>query len=148
MDIFKVLDEFESIIQSSKKVPMTGKILISEEVLLDFLDRIRTILPEEIRQAKLLSRERERVIQEAREEAERILAEVREEVNRLTSESELTKQAQAAAEEIVSQARRVAREIRNGATEYADEILRQLEGSLDQNLSVIRRAREELSQMK
>lgn len=148
MDIFKILEELEEIIQSSKKVPLTGRILINEEVLLDFLDRIRTILPEEIHQAKWLSKERDRLIQEAREEAERILQETREEISWLVSESELTKQAQTAAEEIVSQAKRVAREIKSGATEYADEILRQLEENLNKSLSIVQKAREELNNLK
>lgn len=148
MDIFIILDELEELVRNGKKVPITGKVMLSEEVMLDFLDRIRTILPEEMHQAKWLSKERERVIQEAREEAERIIGEAREQVSRLISESELVRQAQTASEEIVTQAKRLAKEIKNGATEYADEILSQLENSINQNLLVIRKAREELNHMK
>ncbi len=148
MDIFKILDELEELVKNSKKVPITGKVMLSEEVILDFLDRLRTILPNEIHQAKCLTKEMERVIQEAREEAERIIGEAREQANHLVSESELVRQAQTASEEIITQAKRLAKEIKSGATEYADEILRQLENSIDQNLSVIRKAREELNHMK
>lgn len=148
MDIFKILDEFEELVKNSKRVPITGKVMVSEDVILDFLDQIRSVLPDEIHQAKLLNKERERVIQEAREEAERIIAEAHQQANRMINESDLVRQAQAASEEIITQAKRLAKEIKSGATEYADEILRKLESSIDQNLSVIRKAREELNQMK
>ncbi|KUK35681.1 MAG: Archaeal/vacuolar-like H+-ATPase subunit H [Thermacetogenium phaeum] len=148
MDILRILDDFEETVQKSRRVPVTDKIIISEEVILDFLDRIRSILPEEIHRAKLLNRERERVIQEAQEEAAKILQEARQEAERITSESEIVKQAQSAAEEIVAQAKKAAREIRFGATEYADEILSRLAENLEKSLSVVRKAREELEKMK
>lgn len=148
MNIFKILDDFEEMIKNSKRVPITGKVIVSEEAVLDFLDKIRTALPDELHQAKWLSKEKERVIQEAKEEAERILSEARQQASRMIEESELVRQAQATSEEIIAQAKRLAKEIKNGATVYADEILQKLENSIDQNLSVIRRARQELSQMK
>lgn len=146
MNVFHVLDDFEDLIQNSKKV--LGKVLIGEEVLLEYIDRIRTLLPEEIHQAKWLSKERERLIQDAHQEAERILSEVREEIERLTDESELAKQAKESAEEIIAQAKRVAREIKSGAADFADEILGQLETSLNKSISIIGKAREELNQSK
>lgn len=146
MKVLNVLDDLEDLIQNSKKV--LGKVLIGEEVLLDYIDRIRTLLPEEVHQAKWLSKERERLIQEAQQEAERILSNAREEVKRITDESELTRQAKESAEEIIAQAKRVAREIKSGAADFADEILGQLETSLNKSISIIGKAREELHQSK
>jgi cell division septum initiation protein DivIVA len=146
LNVFNLLDALEDEVESSKKV--LGKVLISEDVLLDYLDRIRTLLPEEIQQAKWLSKERERLINEANQEAERIIVEAREEAKRITDESELTKQAQEAAEEIISQAKRVAREIKGGANEFADDILSQMEDNLNKSIIIITNARKELKQMK
>ncbi|MGB9809227.1 MAG: ATPase, partial [Caldanaerobacter sp.] len=88
MNIFKILDDFEEMIKNSKRVPITGKLIVSEEAVLDFLDQIRTALPDELHQAKWLNKEKERVIQEAKEEAERILAEARQQASRMVNESE------------------------------------------------------------
>lgn len=77
-----------------------------------------------------------------------MLSEAREEVKRLTDESELTRQAKESAEEIIAQAKRVAREIKSGAADFADEILGQLEASLNKSMSIIGKAREELHQSK
>jgi len=146
LNIFNVLDELEDMVQSSKKV--LGKVLVDEEALLEYIDKLRTLLPEEVHQAKWLNKERERMLQEAQQQAERILSDAQAEVKRLADESEVAKQARESAEEIIAQAKSLAKEIKVGATEYADEILCKLEKNISQSLSVIGQAREELSKMK
>lgn len=146
LNIFNVLDELEDMIDNSKRV--LGKVLINEEALLEYVDKIRTLLPEEIHQAKWLSKERERLIQEAHQESERILATTQEDVKRISDESEIARMAKESAEEIIAQAKRLAKEIKNGATDYADDILGRLESNISQSLLVIGQARDELNQMK
>ena len=60
LNIFNVLDELEDMMQNSKRV--LGKVLLDEEALLEYLDKLRTLLPEEVHQAKWLSKERDRLI--------------------------------------------------------------------------------------
>lgn len=146
LNIFNVLDELEDMIDNSKRV--LGKVLINEEALLEYIDKIRTLLPEEIHQAKWLSKERERLIQDAHQESERILVDTREEVKRISDESEVVRLAKESAEEIIAQSKRLAKEIKSGAAEYADDILDKLENNLSQSLTVIGQARDELNQMK
>jgi vacuolar-type H+-ATPase subunit H len=146
VDLFKLLEELEDVIQNSRRVPMTGKVMISEELLLEFVDQIRAALPEEMHQAKMVIRDRERMIEEGREKADRLLAQTTQKIEEMIRESEVVKQAQDAAVEIIAQGRRVALEIRNNAALYADEIMSALESTLEQNLSAVRRGREELNQ--
>jgi len=146
LNIFDVLDELEDMIQGSKRV--LGKVLIDEEALLEYIDKFRTLLPEEIHQAKWLSKERERLIQEAHQESERILSDVREEVKRISDESEVVRLAKESAEEIIAQSKRLAKEIKSGAADYAGEILDRLDNNLSQSLTAISQAKEELNQMK
>ena len=146
LNIFNVLDELEDMIDNSKRV--LGKVLINEEALLEYIDKIRTLLPEEIHQAKWLSKERERLIQDAHQESERILVDTREEVKRISDESEVVRLAKESADEIIAQSKRLAKEIKSGAAEYADDILDKLENNLSQSLTVIGQARDELNQMK
>jgi hypothetical protein len=146
--VFKLLEDMEEHIQGCRRVPMTDKVLVGEEALLDYIDRIRSLLPEELRQARMMVKEREQLLDETRGEAERALAEANRRIEEMIKESEIVKRAELAAEEIVAQSRRVAHEIRNNATQYADNIMSGLEANLEQNLTVIRRGREELSQLK
>lgn len=146
LNVFNVLDELEDMIQNSKRV--LGKVLVEEEALLEYLDKLRTLLPEEIHQAKWLSKERERLIQEAHQESERILTNVQEEARRKADESEVARQAKESAEEIINQSKRLAKEIKSGAAQYADDILLKLEGNISQSLTIINQARDELNEMK
>jgi vacuolar-type H+-ATPase subunit H len=147
-DVFKLLEELEVHIQGCRRVPMTDKVLVSEETLLDYIDQLRSLLPEELRQARLLVKDREHLIEDARVDVERILAEANQRIEGLIRESEVVKRAEAAAEEIVTQSRRTAYEIKNNATRYADDLMSSLETNLEQNLALIRSGREELDQLK
>lgn len=144
MDVLKIIDEIEEIVENSSRIPMTGKVLLDSDTVLEYLDRIRTILPEELRQAKWVSKEKERMLKEAQEESERVLEEARQQVKRLANESEVVKQANAQAEAIIAQAKLMAKEMKNGATTYADDVLKQLEGNLEKALAVIKKGRDEL----
>ncbi len=66
MEIFNVLNELEELVEASIKVPLTRRVMVDEDRLLDYLDRIRTSLPEEIRQAKWVIQEREKVMSETK----------------------------------------------------------------------------------
>lgn len=144
VNVLRILDEIEELIESSARIPMTGKILIDDEVLLDYLDRIRTGLPEELRQAKWLTKERQRVIQEAEAESQRMIEETRAYVAKMASENEIVREAQLQAEEIIAEAKQNVLDLKAGAREYADDILRQLEHTLGKTIASVKKGREEL----
>ncbi len=144
MDILDVLNELEELVEESTKIPLVGKILVDDELILDMIDHIRTALPEEMRQAKTISAEREKIIQEARTDAERIISEAREELNRMAGENELVKQARQQASELIEQAKMMSREIKIGAYQFADELLMSSEETLDKVLARVKKARGEL----
>jgi len=144
MDILDVLNELEEIVEESTKVPLVGKILVDDELILDMVDHIRTALPEEMRQAKSIAQEREKILEDARQEAKRILGEAKEELSRMTGENELVKQARQQATEVVEQAKNLSREIRVGAYQFADDLLNSSEETLKKVLAQVKSAREEL----
>lgn len=148
MDLFNALNELEELIENSVKVPMTRRVLVDEDRLLDTMDRIRTTLPEEIRQAKWVVQEREKVLAEARKEAGRIMEDVQKQLEKRIDESEINRQAQMRAEETVEKAHSVSREIKQGAREYADEILNELEKTIEKVMAEIRDGRAELKGLK
>ncbi|HHW44357.1 MAG TPA: ATPase [Desulfotomaculum sp.] len=144
MEFFNVLNELEELIENSPRIPMTRRVLVDEDRLLDYLDRIRTTLPEEIRQARWVIQEREKVLSDTRKEAGRLLEDAQKQLEKRAEESEVVRHARAMADEIMGKAEQVAREIKKGAREYADEILEGLEKKLEQILSQIRSGRAEL----
>ena len=148
MDLLSALNELEELVETSSKVPFTRKVMVEEERLLDLLDRIRTTMPEEIRQAKWIIQEREKVLGDSQKEAMRILDDVQKQIERKADDSEVVRQAKIVAEEIIAKAESVAREMREGAKGYADDILGNLQDSLGKINSQIEQGRSELRLMK
>ena len=144
MDILDVLNEMEELIEESTRVPLVGKVLVDDELILDMVDHIRTALPDEMRQAKAIVIEREKILEDAKTEAKRIVSEAKEELTRMAGEDELVKQAKQQAFEVMEQAKGLSREIKIGAYQYADELLTKGEQNIEAILSHIRAAREEL----
>ncbi len=144
VDILVLLDELEQEIETAKKVPLAGKILLEKDDLLDIIDKIRTELPEEIRQARWIVRERERVINEAKAEASKIIEDAKSKTKQLALESEVVKEAKLHGEEIIAEAHKISYEIKSSAHEYADNILASIENNLQKSLEIILQGRKEL----
>ncbi len=130
MDVLVLIDKLDDLVHNAKPVPLTDQVRVDREEIYDLLDQMRATIPEEIKQARWIVKERQEMLAEAKRESERIIKEARDQQTRLVSQEEITKQAERAAEEIVEDANARAREIRLGAEDYADEILNTLEVNL------------------
>jgi len=144
VDVIKLLDEMENIIDSGSRVPLIGKVLIDADTLFEYMDKIRATLPDELRQAKFVNLEKEKVLQEAQRQADRIMEEANKQAQRLVAEDVLSKQAAQQAEELLAQAQKTSAEIKQGSKNYANDILHQLENNLEKALYTIKKGREEL----
>jgi hypothetical protein len=120
-------------------MPLTSNVIIDQARALDLLDQLRVAVPEEVRAAKRINEETERIVERAQEEAERILARAQEQAAFLIEERELTKAAEVRSAQIIADGQREADEIRRGADEYAASVLVKLEGVLIKELQSIKR---------
>ncbi|AKA69948.1 hypothetical protein [Clostridium scatologenes] len=130
MDVIKLLEYLNEIIETSAKVPMTGKVIVHKKETLEIIEKIINYLPDELKKAQWIVEEKERILSEAIEESENLK---RENINFLKKQVEnhdITKQAKVKAEAIVASAERSAKSIRLGARDYADEILNQLDNEI------------------
>lgn len=144
MEILQLIDEFESTVEDTARVPLTGKILIHEDTIYSFLDKIRVMLPEAVREADWVMRERERILAEAEREAETIIETANKKLLKITGESEIMKMAKAQGDEIIENAKKAARDLTQGSFNYADEVMNQLQGELEKILLAVRKGKEEL----
>jgi F0F1-type ATP synthase membrane subunit b/b' len=144
MDVLVLIDKLDDLVHNAKAVPLTDQVRIDREEIYDILDQMRATIPEEIKQARWIVKERQEMLAEAKREAERIVKEARERQEQLVGEEEVTKQAQRAAEDIIEDARAREREIRLGAEDYADDILNPLEVNLQKFLQAVQRGRDRL----
>ena len=96
-------------------------------------------MPEEVRAAKRINSEGERIIEKAQEEAERIVGRAQEQAAFLIDERGLTQAAEHESRRIVARAESEAEDVRNGADEYAVSVLLGLESDVSRTLQSIRK---------
>jgi len=144
MEIFTLLESLEEILETGTKVPFSNKVLVDKEELGEILENIRLKLPDELKQAKWVKEERQRIIMDAQREADNIVKETETKIISLVDDHEITRQAMSKKEEIIESADKVAREISMGTREYADALLERLEEILKETLGVIHSNRKEL----
>ena len=113
--------------------------VVDQNAALGLIDELRVAVPEEVRAAKRINSEGERIIEKAQEEAERIVAKAQEQAAFLIDERGLTQSADAQSREIIANAHRDADEIRRGADEYAVGVLVGLEGDVVKTLQSIKK---------
>ena len=130
IDILHLVDRLESLIQQGRRLPLTSAVVVDEATVLDIIDQMRICIPEEIKQAKRIQQDEEKIFAEAQEEAARIISRAREDAVRLVSEHELRRQAQQQGERILQEAYRQEQIIRRGADDYAIEVLSKLNEEL------------------
>ena len=74
-------------------MPLTRNAIIDRDAALNLIDELRVAVPEEVRAAKRINQEGERIIEKAQEEAERIVARAQEQAAFLINERGLTEAA-------------------------------------------------------
>jgi vacuolar-type H+-ATPase subunit H len=144
MDVLELIDELRGLVHGAKQVPLRDQVRVDKEKLHGLHDQMRSTIPEEIKQARGIVKEREEMLAEARREAERIVEEARGRQAQLVAEHRLIRQAERAAQDIIDDARVREREIRLGAEDYAAEILDTLEVNLSKFIAAVQRGRARL----
>ena len=145
MDVLVLIDKLDELVATAKNVPMTDQVRIDREELFEIIDQMRSTIPEEIKQARWIVKERQEMLAEAKREAERLIGEARDQAQREASQQEVVKLAERQAHELVEQARAKERETRLGAEDYADGILENLHHNLGKIMDALERGRAQLA---
>ena len=144
MEIFTLLENIEDILEKSKGVPFSNKVLVDKEEILEIISELRLKLPEELKQAKWIKEERQRILVEAQKEADDIVKEAENRIISMIDEHKITKKAYEKKAEIIETANEMSREISKGTKDYADNLLNGIEVSLQEALKIIQNNRNEL----
>ncbi len=141
MDIMEIIDMMEETIEKASAVPLTGKVMLDKDELLDYIQEIRLVYPDALKEAKWVKEERQRILSEAESRAETIQKNAEETQMQLIDEHEITKIAYQQANELVSNAQQKATEIKSDTDAYVDDILNDAEHRLDLLLRKVREDR-------
>jgi hypothetical protein len=135
-----LVDRLEAVINGGWRPPMSTKVMIDEREALDVLDLMRTTVPEEIKQSRRISQERDKILQQAQAEANRLVSQARERVEHMLTEDNIRITAEERAREMIDQAHQEAEDVRHGADEYALDMLDRLDAELHRIQGSVRNA--------
>lgn len=145
MDVLVLIDRLEELVEEARSFPGFGNTaMVDRDAAFDVIDQMRQTIPEELKQARWIVKERQAMLDEARSESDRVIKQAQEEAAKMTSEEEILKRAEQRGTEIMEDARRREREIRLGAEDYADDVLASLEENLGRLLEAVQRGRSQL----
>jgi len=147
LEILNLLEQLEDTIEEASKVPMSNKAIINKEEVLEIITEIRLNLPDEIKQAAWIKKERQRILEETQSEANKILNDAQDRQSYLIDDHELTKKAEQKAIEIEERAKKKAQEIRSGTYSYCDKLLGRTQDSLEEMLEVVVKNRDEVKKI-
>ena len=106
-------------------MPLTDQVRIDREAIYELLDEMRSTIPEEVKQARWIVKERQEMLAEAKREADRIVNEAREHAAREVSQQEIVRNAEREAESVIEDARMREREVRPVSYTHLDVYKRQ-----------------------
>ncbi|MGI6752464.1 MAG: hypothetical protein ACOX4U_07675 [Anaerovoracaceae bacterium] len=136
MKVLELLDELEEIVDTSSGFPLTGKILVEAEEILEIVREIRVELPDEIQQAQWIKDERQRILDEAKKEYEMVISDARSQAEALVDNDDITMKARAKADEIMAVAQNNVRTLKLHTFDYIDSILYNFQDKMDHLNSV------------
>lgn len=143
-DILELVDDLLVHLHEAKAMPLSSNALVDRDMFLDLLERLRASLPDELRAARWMVREREAFIARTNEKAREIIGNARQEADELVSESSIMAEAVEEANALVRRAEGEVRRLRLEAEDDIEKKLQRLESMLADAISDVVRTREEL----
>jgi hypothetical protein len=144
LSIYRVIDKLEGYVREGTWLPFGHRIL-SEERLVEYIEKMRSTLPEEVGRAKMIANNKDRVIRDAQEKAQQIVTEAVTQKQGLVDQTDIMKQARTTAEIVLREAEEKALRIRAGADAYAGQVLADLEMRLATALGSVKKGQDALT---
>lgn len=139
-----LIDEAIGMVAQGRPLPMSSTVKVNKAELLEVLEEIREALPEELRRARWLLKEKEEFLAQARQERQEIIDQGRAQVSRMIERQEITRAAEARARQIVAEARADARTLQRRVEDYCDHKLASFEAVLERTSRTLQQGREKL----
>ncbi|MDO4765686.1 MAG: hypothetical protein Q4A29_06460 [Eubacteriales bacterium] len=143
-NVLEAIDDMETYLSDCFQVPLqSGKVVVRTDVMDEFITKIRTTLPEEIKRANAIIDDREHMMSIAQDKLAVIEEEAMAKANAMVADHEITRRAEEQAAALLEQARRESEEIRNEAYRYTDELLEKAQKTI---ASLLTRSNSDYSQ--
>jgi vacuolar-type H+-ATPase subunit H len=142
VDIAGRIQQLEELIVEAKSMPLSTSVLVNREEALELVQEMLAALPEEVKQARWVVKDREQLLGKARKDAEGIIQDALEQQSKLLAQEEVVKASVKEAERILEEARGQARQIRHEAEDYMDQKLAAFEAAITRTMEQIAQIKE------
>jgi len=143
-DLCDLLEHLRELVETARSMPLSNSAIVNRDEVLELLDETVERLPEELRQARWLLKEREEFLKKVQAEADDILAAARLRAERMVQRTEIVREAQITARRTMQEARDEASRLRNEAEDYCDQRLAAFEIVLERTMKTVRAGRAKL----
>jgi hypothetical protein len=143
-DLETLLLQLRDIVDSARTMPMSASVLVNREETLEVVDEALRTLPDELRHARWLLKERDEYLAQARRDAEDIVEAARVQAERMVERTEVAREARRVAQQVVAHAEADSRRLRHEAEDYIDQKLAAFEVVLERTTQTVQRGREQL----
>lgn len=149
MKIDEILDLMDQLLDHAKPIPFAShKVIIDGDRMRELINDMRMNKPEEIRRAKLIEFDCERIMQEAHVNGERIVQEAEQRAKKLVAQQTIMMEARERAVEMVTKAQTTSEEIKNASESYVINLLTETEQYLSANLQEVQQTKNRIHNRK
>ncbi|HEU4895129.1 MAG TPA: hypothetical protein VFT85_04770 [Acidimicrobiia bacterium] len=145
-DILDIVDDLIVHLHEAKTMPLSSNALVDREFFLTKLETLRASLPDDLRAARWMVREREAFISRTNEKSREIVDKARSEADALVADSNIVKEAVEEANILVRRAEGDARRLRLEAEDDVERKLQKMEHLLGELTTRVQDARAEFHQ--
>src|SRR5512143_3172237 len=135
MDILQLIDRLEELFNEARAVPFTHNVVVDEDRMLEVIDQMRIVIPDEVKKAQQVLTQRDRFLAQAQEEADHTIALARDKAEQVAPRDNIVIEANRRAEQILAQARADADATRRDADDYVVETLMHLQDTMEKVLN-------------
>lgn len=140
----RVVRQLIDLIEAARPVPLSASSMINKDEVLDLLYEVSERLPDELRAARWLLKEREDFLARVRREGDDIIDQAAGRAEAMVARTEVVKAAEARARRIVDGAEAEARRLKHEAEDFCDQRLASFEAVLEKTLKVVTDGRSRL----
>jgi len=143
-DVETLLLRLKELVETGRSMPMSASVMVNREEVLELLEEAMAVMPQELRHARWLLKERDEFLAQARRESDDIIEAGRVRAERMVERTEVVREARRVAQTVMDDAEAAARQLRHEAEDYVDQKLASFEVVLERTMQAVEKGRERL----
>lgn len=133
------------IVATAPSMPLSSSPRIDRDEVIELLEDALVRLPDEIRQARWMLKERQEFLDKTKREADELLGAARQQAERMVQRTEVVRAAEARARQVIDAAEEETRRLKNETEDFLDQRLGSFEILLDRLSKTVANGRNRLS---